>query len=79
MYTKFYKKDIAARKVCPCSRRALRRNLGYAFTESVYDNMIENAITTYELPMGVAPRISNQWKRCCDGYGHRRTISDCRR
>ena len=55
MYTKFYKKDIAARKAVLAQDQRYDESLDTPLPESVYDNMIENAITTYELPMGVAP------------------------
>ena len=55
MYTKYYKKDIAARKAVLVQDERYDVTLDTPLPESIYDNMIENAITTYELPMGVAP------------------------
>lgn len=55
-FDKFYKKDVKTRREIIKNKYNIKE-LFVPLKEQNYDNMIENAITTFELPMGIVPRF----------------------
>lgn len=55
MFDKFYKHSSSKRKEILHEIDRLDYTLDIALEEAVYENMIENSIGTYEIPMGVVP------------------------
>lgn len=56
LFDKFYKKDIKTRQAIIKDKFDVEAYFS-PLKEEHYDNMIENAITTFELPMGIAPNF----------------------
>lgn len=57
MYNKFYKKTSAERRDILEHKNRFDRSLDIPLDSGIYEHMIENALTTYELPMGCAPNF----------------------
>lgn len=55
MYKSFYKKTVEERKNILEDDNRYDENLDIPLDQSIYNQMIENAISTYEVPLGVAP------------------------
>lgn len=55
-YNKFYEKNLATRQAIIKDAYPIKQFFS-SFKEEHFDNTIENAITTYELPMGIAPNF----------------------
>ncbi|MDE8269220.1 hydroxymethylglutaryl-CoA reductase, degradative [Erysipelothrix rhusiopathiae] len=62
MYNKFYKKTITERRNVLNDQKNYDFDLDIPLSSEIYEHMIENAVTTYEIPMGCAPNflINNQ-------------------
>ncbi len=54
MYDKFYKKTTDERRAVLKADNRYLKALDYPLPQDIYEQMIENAVTTYEIPMGVA-------------------------
>ncbi len=55
-FNKFYKRKLHERQSI-IHKKFNTRDCHTYLEEDVYDNMIENAITTFEIPMGIAPGL----------------------
>lgn len=56
-FTKFYTKSIQERKTILKAINRYDENLDVYASNELFDHLIENFITTYELPMGLAPNF----------------------
>lgn len=64
-YTKFYKLSPQQRRDILAKTGAYDAALDTPLPEAVYENMIENSITTYELPFGVVPEFKLNSRNYC--------------